>query len=71
MEYHKCRKCEKTYEELDSDKHSNDGGRYVKAYLGFCGLKCYHKLTKTQKAHEKMILAVHGTIRKDNHYVIE
>ena len=41
MEYHKCRKCEKTYEELDSDKHSNDGGRYVKAYLGFCGLKCY------------------------------
>lgn len=68
MEYHLCRMCEKKYEEKPTDKLSNQLGHYLKAYMGFCDIKCWNKLTLPQKAHEKLILGVHGTTRKDNHF---
>ena len=41
---------------------------YVKAYIGFCGMKCWDKLSTRQKAQENMLVHIHGTVRKDNHY---
>ena len=68
MEYHKCRMCQNKYEEMPNDKLSNKPDKYIKAYLGFCTIKCWNKLSDKKKAHEKMILAIHGTTRKQNHY---
>ncbi len=66
MKYIKCRKCQKTYEERPFDKHSIIPDNYLKANLGFCSEKCFKTLSKAHQAHEKMILALHGTVRKDN-----
>jgi len=68
MEYHKCRSCNKTYEELSHHKDSKKMEHYVKAFLGYCSLKCYDKLSKKDKAIENMLVSVYGTGRKDNHY---
>jgi len=70
MEYHDCRKCNKTYEELPTDKKSNAPEKYLKAHLGFCGIKCWNQLSDQDKAREKMILAVHGRTRKDNNFKV-
>jgi len=70
MKYYQCRKCQNTYEERESDKTSILPDKYLKAHLGFCGKKCWDKLSVSQKAHEKMILGLHWTIRKDNAYKV-
>jgi len=68
MEYHLCRGCDKKYEEAPHMKKSKKMEHYVKSYLGFCGIKCWDKLTNRQKAQENMLVHIHGTVRKDNHY---
>ena len=68
MEYHLCRHCDKKYEEQPHHKKSRKMEDYVKSYLGFCGMKCWDKLSNFQKAQENMIVNIHGTTRKDNHY---
>ena len=68
MEYHLCRGCDKKYEEAPHMKKSKKMEHYVKSYLGFCRIKCWDKLTNRQKAQENMLVHIHGTVRKDNHY---
>ena len=68
MKYFLCRECDKKYEERDRMLTSRKLEDYLKAHLGFCSEKCYNKLSEMEKFREKMILHVHGTVRKDNHY---
>jgi hypothetical protein len=68
MEYHLCRGCDKKYEEHSHFKKSKKMEHYIKSYIGFCGTKCWDKLTTRQKAQENMLVHIHGTSRKDNHY---
>ena len=68
MEYHLCRGCDKKYEEHSHFKKSKKMEHYIKAYIGFCGTKCWDKLSTRQKAQENMLVHIHGTARKDNHY---
>jgi len=70
MKYFQCRKCNNTYEEKASDRNSIIPNNYLKAHLGFCGTKCWDKLSPIKKAHEKMILGLHGSIRKKNGYKV-
>ena len=71
MEYHKCRKCQKTYEEREFHKHSIKPDNYLKANLGICSTKCWNTLSSSAKAHEKMILGLYGKIRKDHKFPIQ
>lgn len=68
MEYHLCRGCDKKYEEQSHYKKSKKMEHYIKSYLGFCGMDCWDKLSTRQKAQENMLVYIHGTVRKDNHY---
>jgi len=68
MEYHLCRMCDKKYEEKSHYKKSKKMEHYLMSYLGFCGEKCFGKLTNIQKAQENMLVNIYGTQRKDNHY---
>ncbi len=68
MEYHLCRGCDKKYEEAPHMKKSKKMEHYVKSHIGYCGMKCWDKLTNRQKAQENMLVHIHGTVRKDNHY---
>jgi len=68
MEYHLCRSCDKKYEEQRHYKESKKMEHYIKAYMGFCGTGCWDKLSTRQKAQENMLVYIHGTSRKDNHY---
>ena len=66
MEYHNCRVCSNVYEtHTDNDSRSKDELVYAR-YLGYCGAKCYDKLTDNDKNQECLFAYLEGDIRKRN-----
>ena len=61
-----CLRCNKEYNEKNNDMYSNDIAEYCR-YLGYCGEKCWDKLTDYEQHETAEEAFLTGSTHKHEH----